>query len=131
MTSRLTGLLQMRCMMTRIPEALNDVSTEEGGLPFFGQLESSSQLETLIMESKEEGKNLTRITLTSLSAMVAETCTFPIDITKTRLQLHRHTLSSSSSSFKVAACQADLSMYGTGEFMRIYSQTLEAKRNSR
>ncbi|KAK6918358.1 Mitochondrial substrate/solute carrier [Dillenia turbinata] len=30
--------------------------------------------------------------------MVAETCTFPFDISKTRLQLHRHTLSSSSSS---------------------------------
>ncbi|KAK6931253.1 Mitochondrial substrate/solute carrier [Dillenia turbinata] len=59
------------------------------------------------MESKDEGKTLTKITLTSLSAMVSETCTFPIDITKTRLQLHRYSLSSSSSSsitaFKVVS----------------------------
>lgn len=35
-------------------------------------------------------RNLTlfKILLTSLSAMVAETSTFPIDLTKTRLQLH-------------------------------------------
>ncbi|XP_059655825.1 mitochondrial uncoupling protein 3 [Cornus florida] len=43
----------------------------------------------------------TKIALTSLSAMVAETTTFPIDITKTRLQLHREPLSSSA--FRVAA----------------------------
>lgn len=30
----------------------------------------------------------TRILLASLSAMVAETVTFPIDLTKTRMQLH-------------------------------------------
>ncbi|KAK8567307.1 hypothetical protein V6N13_105283 [Hibiscus sabdariffa] len=52
-----------------------------------------------------------QILLTSLSAMVAETSTFPIDLTKTRLQLHGESqpLSSSSSTrrptnaFRVAA----------------------------
>ncbi|KAJ4843955.1 Mitochondrial uncoupling protein 3 [Turnera subulata] len=42
-------------------------------------------------------KTHTRILLTSLSAMVAETATFPIDLTKTRLQLQRQLHSSSSS----------------------------------
>ena len=37
----------------------------------------------------------TKILLTSLSAMVAETTTFPIDLIKTRLQLHGESLSSS------------------------------------
>ena len=41
----------------------------------------------------------TKILLTSLSAMVAETSTFPIDLTKTRLQLHH--LPSSSSALHV------------------------------
>lgn len=36
---------------------------------------------------KEERRTFTKITLTSLSAAVAETATFPIDIIKTRLQL--------------------------------------------
>ncbi|KAF7128996.1 hypothetical protein RHSIM_Rhsim10G0115700 [Rhododendron simsii] len=40
----------------------------------------------------------TKILLTSLSAMVAETTTFPIDIMKTRLQLHGDDSHSSSSS---------------------------------
>lgn len=37
----------------------------------------------------------TKILVTSLSAMVAETTTFPIDLIKTRLQLHGESLSSS------------------------------------
>ncbi|MED6135899.1 Mitochondrial uncoupling protein 3 [Stylosanthes scabra] len=37
----------------------------------------------------------TKILLTSLSAMVAETTTFPVDLIKTRLQLHGESLSSS------------------------------------
>lgn len=45
----------------------------------------------------EEERALTKVFLTSLSAMVAETTTFPIDITKTRLQLHGESLSSSRS----------------------------------
>lgn len=47
----------------------------------------------------------TKIALTSLSAMVAETSTFPIDLTKTRLQLHGESLSStrSTTAFRVAA----------------------------
>lgn len=36
----------------------------------------------------------TKILLTSLSAMVAESTTFPIDLIKTRLQLHGESLSS-------------------------------------
>ncbi|XP_021910312.1 mitochondrial uncoupling protein 3 [Carica papaya] len=46
-----------------------------------------------------ETRNRWRILLTSLSAMVAETATFPIDLTKTRLQL----LGSGSSSSATAA----------------------------
>uniref|UniRef100_A0A2P2P237 Uncharacterized protein n=1 Tax=Rhizophora mucronata TaxID=61149 RepID=A0A2P2P237_RHIMU len=47
----------------------------------------------------------TKILLTSLSAMVAETATFPIDLTKTRLQLHGECLSStrSTNAFRVAS----------------------------
>ncbi|XP_057542291.1 mitochondrial uncoupling protein 3 [Amaranthus tricolor] len=41
------------------------------------------------------------ILLTSISAMVAETTTFPIDITKTRLQLHASS-STTTNAFKVA-----------------------------
>ncbi|XVE85832.1 hypothetical protein DITRI_Ditri17bG0123000 [Diplodiscus trichospermus] len=49
-----------------------------------------------------------KILLTSLSAMVAETSTFPIDLTKTRLQLHGESQSLSSTnrptnSFRVAS----------------------------
>ncbi|KAL5195608.1 Mitochondrial uncoupling protein 3 [Glycine soja] len=45
----------------------------------------------------------TKVFLTSLSAMVAETITFPIDMIKTRLQLHGESLSSShpTSAFRV------------------------------
>lgn len=59
-----------------------------------------------------EGKSNTnskKIMLTSLSAMVAETSTFPIDLVKTRLQLHGESSPSSSTprpttnAFKVAA----------------------------
>lgn len=46
-----------------------------------------------------ETRNRWRILLTSLSAMVAETATFPIDLTKTRLQL----LGSGTSSSATAA----------------------------
>ncbi|KAF5939114.1 hypothetical protein HYC85_023373 [Camellia sinensis] len=46
---------------------------------------------------EDEERALTKVFLTSLSAMVAETTTFPIDITKTRLQLHGESLSSSHS----------------------------------
>ncbi|XP_043712021.1 mitochondrial uncoupling protein 3 [Telopea speciosissima] len=54
--------------------------------------------------SKEKENTHTKILLTSLSAMVAETTTFPIDITKTRLQLHGASLSSTSptNAFQVA-----------------------------
>ena len=47
----------------------------------------------------------TKIALTSLSAMAAETSTFPIDLIKTRLQLHGESLSScrSTTAFRVAA----------------------------
>lgn len=40
-------------------------------------------------EAKEGKATYRKMALTSLSAMVAETATFPIDITKTRLQLHQ------------------------------------------
>lgn len=45
----------------------------------------------------------TKILVTSLSAMVAETTTFPIDLIKTRLQLHGESLSSSrpTSAFRI------------------------------
>lgn len=39
----------------------------------------------------------TKILITSLSAMVAESTTFPIDLIKTRLQLHGESISSSRS----------------------------------
>lgn len=50
-------------------------------------------------------KAVNKIALASLSAMVAETTTFPIDITKTRLQLHSISLSTTRpiSAFQVAA----------------------------
>lgn len=55
---------------------------------------------------KENGRDqtYTKIALTSLSAMVAETTTFPIDLTKTRLQLHGQSLTSSrpTNAFRVA-----------------------------
>lgn len=41
----------------------------------------------LMMKHRREGAP-TKILLTSISAMVAETTTFPIDLMKTRLQLH-------------------------------------------
>lgn len=43
-----------------------------------------------------------KILLTSLSAMVAESATFPIDLTKTRLQLHGQSLPSSSAAAATA-----------------------------
>ncbi|ESW16192.1 hypothetical protein PHAVU_007G136400 [Phaseolus vulgaris] len=45
----------------------------------------------------------TKVLVTSFSAMVAETTTFPVDLIKTRLQLHGESLSSSSpaSAFRV------------------------------
>ncbi|KAJ1404790.1 Mitochondrial carrier protein [Sesbania bispinosa] len=48
-------------------------------------------------------KTHTKVLLTSLSAMVAETTTFPIDLIKTRLQLHGESLSSSrpTSAFRI------------------------------
>ncbi|PON49996.1 Mitochondrial carrier protein [Parasponia andersonii] len=50
-------------------------------------------------------RSSTKIALTALSAMVAETTTFPIDLTKTRLQLHGESLSStrSTNAFRVAS----------------------------
>ncbi|KAF4377644.1 hypothetical protein G4B88_006924 [Cannabis sativa] len=50
-------------------------------------------------------RSWTKIALSSLSAMVAETTTFPIDLTKTRLQLHGQSLSSSRSTnaFRLAS----------------------------
>lgn len=59
----------------------------------------------------------TKVLLTSLSAMVAETTTFPIDLIKTRLQLHGESLSSSrpTSAFRIALDiireQGPLSLY--------------------
>lgn len=54
-----------------------------------------------------ETQTHTKIVLTSLSAMVAETSTFPIDLTKTRLQLYgeSHPLSSArpTNAFRVAS----------------------------
>ncbi|KAK8522883.1 hypothetical protein V6N12_056576 [Hibiscus sabdariffa] len=67
------------------------------------------------MKANAHGQDRTRtrtgiqILLTSLSAMVAETSTFPIDLTKTRLQLHGESQPLSSSTrrptnaFRVAA----------------------------
>lgn len=47
----------------------------------------------------------TKILLASVSAAVAETATFPIDLTKTRLQLHGESSSASrpTNAFRVAA----------------------------
>lgn len=54
-------------------------------------------------EESGGGGGHTKIALTSLSAMAAETATFPIDITKTRLQLHpRSPAPSSLTAFRVA-----------------------------
>lgn len=51
------------------------------------------------------GKPTQMVALTSLSAVVAETSTFPIDLTKTRLQLHGESLISTRpiSAFRVAS----------------------------
>ncbi|PSS28756.1 Mitochondrial uncoupling protein [Actinidia chinensis var. chinensis] len=57
------------------------------------------------MKGREgEERAHTKVLLTSLSAMAAETTTFPIDMTKTRLQLHGESLSSArpTSAFGVA-----------------------------
>ncbi|KAL4574243.1 hypothetical protein LXL04_021070 [Taraxacum kok-saghyz] len=55
-------------------------------------------------QSQPRSKALHKIGLASVSAMVAETSTFPIDITKTRLQLHAISLSTTRrlSAFQVA-----------------------------
>lgn len=45
----------------------------------------------------------TKILLTSLAAMVAETTTFPIDLTKTRLQLHGESSAGRTNAFRVAS----------------------------
>ncbi|KAK9276276.1 hypothetical protein L1049_005807 [Liquidambar formosana] len=54
---------------------------------------------------QEDERTHTKIALTSLSAMVAETTTFPIDLTKTRLQLHGESLASTrpTNAFRVAS----------------------------
>lgn len=56
-------------------------------------------------QSQPRSNAVNKIALASLSAMVAETTTFPIDITKTRLQLHGISLSTTRrvSAFQVAA----------------------------
>ncbi|KAF5449591.1 hypothetical protein F2P56_030021 [Juglans regia] len=57
-------------------------------------------------QGQEHEPALIKILLTSLSAMVAETTTFPIDLTKTRLQLQGESLSSSTrptNGFRVAS----------------------------
>ncbi|KAF5727286.1 mitochondrial uncoupling protein 3 [Tripterygium wilfordii] len=46
------------------------------------------------MMTESDSLGRTKILLTSLSATIAETATFPIDLTKTRLQLHGESLSS-------------------------------------
>ncbi|WCJ22206.1 Mitochondrial substrate carrier family protein [Euphorbia peplus] len=46
------------------------------------------------MGSTDQTQIKTKILLTSLSAMVAETATFPVDLIKTRLQLHGESSSS-------------------------------------
>lgn len=55
--------------------------------------------------SHEAERTHTKILLSSLSAMVAESTTFPIDLAKTRLQLHGESLSSTTptNAFRVAA----------------------------
>ncbi|KAI3907627.1 hypothetical protein MKW98_016271 [Papaver atlanticum] len=60
------------------------------------------------MKGDEEEKNKKKLFLTSISAVIAETSTFPLDITKTRLQLYSHgggktDRSSSITAFKVAS----------------------------
>jgi solute carrier family 25 uncoupling protein 27 len=45
----------------------------------------------------------TKILLTSLAAMVPETTTFPIDLTKTRLQLHGESSVGRTNAFRVAS----------------------------
>lgn len=56
-------------------------------------------------QTQPRSEAVNKIALASLSAMVAETTTFPIDITKTRLQLHDISLSTTRpiSAFQVAA----------------------------
>lgn len=57
--------------------------------------------------SEEHGRHNpnTKMLLTALSAMVAESTTFPIDLTKTRLQLQGESssFSSSTNAFRVAS----------------------------
>ncbi|GFY88471.1 mitochondrial substrate carrier family protein [Actinidia rufa] len=69
-------------------------------------LESLNRLNSEVMKGREGKERAhTKVLLTSLSAMAAETTTFPIDMTKTRLQLHGESLSSArpTSAFGVAA----------------------------
>lgn len=57
-------------------------------------------------QKRNSNNNIRKITVTSLSAMAAETTTFPLDITKTRLQLHGESLSHAAarraSAFQIA-----------------------------
>lgn len=73
----------------------------------------------MTMKTREEERRNTngskKIVLTSLSAMVAETSTFPIDLIKTRLQLHGESQSSSLSrrtnGFKVASGSSETTAF--------------------
>lgn len=53
------------------------------------------------MAEQQSPSMINKLTLSSLSATVAETTTFPIDITKTRLQLHT-TTKTPISAFQIA-----------------------------
>ncbi|XP_059445052.1 mitochondrial uncoupling protein 3 [Corylus avellana] len=55
------------------------------------------------MGSSDGKRANTKILLTSLAAMVAETTTFPIDLTKTRLQLHGESSAGRTNAFRVAS----------------------------
>ena len=61
---------------------------------------------TMQSRKAQEKPTHKKLVLTGLSAMVAETATFPIDIIKTRLQLHGHggssNLTTTGSAVKVA-----------------------------
>jgi solute carrier family 25 uncoupling protein 27 len=55
------------------------------------------------MRPSEDKRANTKILLTSLVAIVAETTMFPIDLTKTRLQLHSESSAGRTNAFRVAS----------------------------
>lgn len=61
-----------------------------------------------------------KILLTSLSAMVAETSTFPIDLIKTQLQLHGESRSRASLNYRTNAFKVSMEIIGKDGVLGLY-----------